>query len=242
MAVTFYGKMPSLFNLRESNVSLAIFDLDNTLLQGDSDYLWGKFLVDQGEVDGETYERTNQKFYDDYKAGQLDIFAFLAFSLEPLTRISTERLTALHAQYMQEIIQPLILPAALALVDKHRQQGDSLLIITATNSFITAPIAKAFGIDELLATDPEIIDGRYTGKVSGTPCYQEGKVVRLIEWLSGNDLNLENSWFYSDSHNDLPLLNRVTHPIAVNPDETLRKEAESNGWDIIDLHSQSDSR
>lgn len=220
-------------------MSLAIFDLDNTLLAGDSDYLWGKFLAEQGEVDAESYERTNQKFYDEYKAGQLDIFEFLAFSLEPLTRISGERLAQLHDQYMKEVIEPLIQPAALKLVDQHRQQDDTLLIITATNRFITDPIAKAFGINELLATEPEVIDGRYTGKVAGIPCYQEGKVIRLIEWLSNKQLDLDNSWFYSDSHNDLPLLNRVTHPVAVNPDDTLRQEAETQGWNILDLHNSA---
>lgn len=219
-------------------MGLAIFDLDNTLLAGDSDYLWGKFLAAQGEVDGEVYEQTNQRFYDEYKAGKLDIFEFLAFSLEPLTRISTEHLSQLHQQYMAEIINPLIQPAAQELVEQHRKQGDTLLIITATNSFITSPIARAFGIEELLATEPEIIDGRYTGKVDGVPCYQEGKVVRLIEWLSNKELDLEDSWFYSDSHNDLPLLNRVTHPVAVNPDDILRQEAETRGWKIIDLHAE----
>ena len=219
-------------------MSLAIFDLDNTLLAGDSDYLWGKFLVDHGEVDGESYERTNQKFYDDYKAGTLDIFEFLSFSLEPLTRISNERLTQLHAQYMKEVIEPLIQPAAKELVDLHRQQGDTLLIITATNSFITTPIARAFGIDELLATEPEMINGCYTGKVSGTPCYKEGKVIRLNEWLTDKHTTLDNSWFYSDSHNDLPLLNRVANPVAVNPDDILRQEAETHGWKIIDLHTK----
>jgi HAD superfamily hydrolase (TIGR01490 family) len=219
-------------------VGLAIFDLDNTLLAGDSDYLWGKFLAKQGEVDGDAYEQTNQRFYDEYKAGKLDIFEFLAFSLEPLTRISTERLGQLHQQYMAEVINPLIQPAALELVEQHRRQGDTLLIITATNSFITTPIARAFGIEELLATEPEMIDGRYTGKVDGVPCYQEGKVVRLIEWLSKRELDLEDSWFYSDSHNDLPLLNRVSHPIAVNPDDILRQEAETQGWKIIDLHAE----
>ncbi len=223
-------------------MSLAIFDLDNTLLAGDSDYLWGKFLVDQGEVDGALYERTNQKFYDDYKAGRLDIFAFLAFSLEPLTRLSPERLSILHAQYMQEVITPLIHPAAVELVEKHRQQGDTLLVITATNRFITAPIAQAFGIDELLATEPEMIDGRYTGKVSGTPCYQDGKVIRLTKWLQDKNIDLQGSWFYSDSHNDLPLLNQVSHPVAVNPDETLRQEAETQGWNILDLHPEADCR
>jgi HAD superfamily hydrolase (TIGR01490 family) len=221
-----------------NNVSLAIFDLDNTLLAGDSDYLWGKFLIEQGEVDGDSYQRINQEFYNDYKAGTLDIFAFLRFSLKPLTQISNERLQQLHNQYMKEVIAPLIQPAAIELVDLHRQQGDTLLIITATNSFITTPIARAFGIDNLLATEPEIIEGRYTGNVRGTPCYQEGKVIRLNEWLAERKHSLDDSWFYSDSHNDLPLLNRVTHPVAVNPDKTLRQEAETHGWKIIDLHAK----
>lgn len=221
-------------------MSLAIFDLDNTLLAGDSDYLWGKFLVEKGEVDGESYEKTNQKFYDDYKAGQLDIFEFLSFSLEPLTRLSNDRLASLHSQYMKEVIEPLITPEALELVDQHRRKGDTLMIITATNRFITEPIARAFGIEELLATDPEVIEGRYTGKVSGVPCYQEGKVVRLNDWLNEKNIDLTNSWFYSDSHNDLPLLNKVTNPVAVSPDEILRAEAVKKGWKIIELHNESE--
>ncbi len=217
-------------------MALVIFDLDNTLLAGDSDYLWGKFLVDQGEVDGEVYESTNRRFYDDYKAGTLDIFAFLKFSLEPLTRISNERLTKLHNQYMNEVIQPLVTSNALSLVDQHRQMGDTLLIITATNHFITAPIAKVFGIENLLATDPEMIEGRYTGNVAGTPCYQDGKVVRLNTWLDEHHQDLNGSRFYSDSHNDLPLLSKVDHPIAVDPDDILRQHAIDNDWKIMNLH------
>ncbi len=217
-------------------MALAIFDLDNTLLAGDSDYLWGKFLVDQGEVDGELYESTNQRFYDDYKAGTLDIFAFLKFSLAPLTRLTDQRLAELQNQFMDDIIQPLVSPNALALVDKHRQSGDTLLIITATNSFITSPIASVFGIEHLLATEPELVDGRYTGKVAGTPCYQDGKVIRLESWIAEHNQNLIDSWFYSDSHNDLPLLSKVAHPIVVDPDDILRRHAQDHGWKILHLH------
>jgi len=218
-------------------MALAIFDLDNTLLAGDSDYLWGKFLVAKGEVDGEIYESTNQRFYDDYKAGKLDIFAFLKFSLEPLTRLSAQRLTELQNQFMNDIITPKISADALALVEKHRTAGDTLLIITATNHFITEPIAKVFGIKHLLATNPEIIDGRYTGKVAGTPCYQDGKVTRLQTWLAEHDQDLNGSWFYSDSHNDLPLLLQVETPIVVDPDAILRQHAQDKNWTILHLHN-----
>lgn len=218
-------------------MSLAIFDLDNTLLAGDSDYLWGKYLAEQEIVDAHWYEQENQRFYDAYKEGTLDIFEFLAFSLQPLTKFSLEQLNELHQRYMQTIIEPLITPEAQALVDKHRQRNDTLLIITATNRFITAPIAKAFGIENLLATEPELVDNKYTGKVTGTPCYREGKVERLHSWLADNNENLDNSWFYSDSHNDLPLLNEVTYPVAVNPDEQLRQSAEQHNWPIIQLHN-----
>ena len=216
-------------------MSLAIFDLDNTLLGDDSDYLWGQFLVRQGLVDGEVYARENQRFYEDYKTGRLDIFEFLAFSLKPLSEHSRDKLDALHAQFMQEVITPVMLPAAHLLLEKHRAQGDTLLIITATNRFITAPIAAALGVDNLLATDPEIIDGRYTGRVSGTPCFQGGKVERLKSWLAEHQQNLAHSWFYSDSHNDLPLLELVEQPVAVDPDETLADHAYSRGWPIISL-------
>ncbi|NOX75985.1 MAG: HAD family hydrolase [Gammaproteobacteria bacterium] len=219
-------------------MSLAIFDLDNTLLGDDSDYLWGQFLVQQKLVDGEHYQRENQRFLDDYNAGTLDIFEFLAFSLAPLARLDRTLLEQLHARFMQEKIRPVMQPAARALLDSHRQRGDTLMIITATNAFITAPIARALGVDELLATEPEQVNGQYTGKVAGIPCFREGKVLRLNQWLAEQDQNLDNSWFYSDSHNDLPLLAMVTQPVAVDPDPQLARHAESHGWPIISLRDQ----
>ncbi len=216
-------------------MSLAIFDLDNTLLGGDSDYLWGRFLCEQGIVDADHYERENQRFYDEYKAGTLDIFEFLTFSLAPLAEHDNGQLEAWHQQFMREKITPIMLPKAVYLLQKHRNRGDYLLIITATNRFVTAPIAEALGVDELLATDPEMVDGRYTGRVAGTPCFQHGKVERLEAWLRGNGRNLADSWFYSDSHNDLPLLEMVTHPVAVDADETLSDHAEARGWPRISL-------
>jgi len=217
-------------------VSLAIFDLDNTLLNGDSDYAWGQFLVERHVVDGEEYERKNQSYYDAYKKGTLDIMEFLAFSLRPLAELDRNQLKQWHAQFMHEKIESMITAAARQLVADHRDQGDSLVIITATNSFITRPIAEAFGVDSLIATEPEEIDGQFTGKVAGTPCFREGKVERLQQWLDENNESLEGSWFYSDSHNDLPLLDLVTHPVAVNPDPTLKDHAEKNGWPVVDLH------
>ena len=219
-------------------MSLAIFDLDNTLLGDDSDFLWGQFLVAQGLVDGEFYSRENQRFYEDYKAGKLDIFEFLAFSLKPLSEHSREKLDTLHRQFMQEAITPVMLPAAHLLLEKHRAQGDTLLIITATNSFITGPIAAALGVENLIATEPEIVDGQYTGRVSGTPCFQHGKVERLEAWLTAHQENLAHSWFYSDSRNDLPLLELVEHPVAVDPDETLADHARGKGWPIISLRGK----
>lgn len=216
-------------------MSLAIFDLDNTLLNGDSDYLWGEFLVKQGLVDGEFYRQENRRFYEAYKTGTLDIFSFLTFSLKPLADNSMQTLKSLHEQFMSESIDTIMLPAAQALIDSHRKRGDTLLIITATNRFVTAPIASRLGIEHLLATDPEIIDNRYTGKVDGVPCFQEGKVTRLNEWLADTQHDLTDSWFYSDSHNDLPLLERVTHPVAVDPDEKLRTHALKHNWPILSL-------
>ena len=216
-------------------MALAIFDLDNTLLNGDSDYLWGRFLAEQGRVDGEAYERENRRFYEEYKSGQLDIREFLAFSLRPLSEIPLSELNELHRQFMEQEIRPRITPAARALLDKHRERDDFLLIITATNRFITEPIAEELGVDDLLATDPEQIDGHYTGQVSGIPCFREGKVQRLEQWLKQTGQNLADSWFYSDSHNDLPLLERVPHPVAVDPDETLADHAGARGWPILSL-------
>ncbi|MCW9023884.1 MAG: HAD-IB family hydrolase [Gammaproteobacteria bacterium] len=219
-------------------MALAIFDLDNTLLNGDSDYLWGRFLAKEGIVDGEVYERENQRFYDEYKRGTLDIYEFLAFSLNPLSQHSNEKLGQLHEKFMQESILPIITPASRQLIQKHQESGDQLMIITATNRFITAPIARELNIPVLLATEPEIQDGCYTGQVAGTPCFREGKVERLHEWLKDTGENLANSWFYSDSHNDLPLLEMVTHPVAVDPDDTLTDHATSKGWDMISLRGE----
>jgi len=216
-------------------MSLAIFDLDNTLLGGDSDYLWGRFLIEQGLVDGEVYERENQRFYDQYRAGTLDIYEFLAFMLRPLAETPLAELLGWRAQFMVEKIQPILLPKATELLDRHRAAGDTLLIITATNRFITEPIAERLGVPHLLATEPEFADGRYTGRSFGIPCFQQGKVERLQEWLAETGHDLAESWFYSDSHNDLPLLDQVTYPVAVDPDATLAEHAQERGWPIISL-------
>ncbi|NOQ88036.1 MAG: HAD-IB family hydrolase [Gammaproteobacteria bacterium] len=213
-------------------MALALFDLDNTLLADDSDFLWGCFLVDNGLVDRAIYDAANQRFYADYKKGTLDIFEFLAFSLKPLTQFSMEKLTELHNAFMQKHIIPAMTQKGLAQIQQHRDKGDYTLIITATNSFVTAPIAKAFKVDTLIATEPEIIDGRYTGKVAGTPCFQEGKIIRLNQWLEDTSHDLENSTFYSDSHNDLSLLEIVTTPIAVDPDDELKAAALERNWEI----------
>lgn len=216
-------------------MSLAIFDLDNTLLGGDSDYLWGQFLIEQGIVERDYYEREHRRFYDEYLAGTLDIHEFLQFQLRPLTVHDLATLHVLRDQFLQEKIAPIILPKARDLVQRHRAQGDHLLIITATNSFITAPIAEMFGISALIASEPRMEQGRYTGEVEGVPTYREGKVVRLKDWLSTREIDLKGSWFYSDSHNDLSLLKEVSHPVAVDPDATLAQYAEDQGWPIISL-------
>ncbi len=216
-------------------MSLAIFDLDNTLIGGDSDYLWGQFLAERGLVDGERHEQENQRFYDEYRAGTLDIHAFLAFMLKPLAEHPLADLLAWRAQFIEEKIGPILLPKATALLDRHRIAGDTLLIITATNRFITAPIAERLAVAHLLATEAEFSDGRYTGRSVGIPCFQQGKVARLSEWLAETGHDLTGSWFYSDSHNDLPLLNQVDHPVAVDPDEALASHAVERGWPMISL-------
>jgi HAD superfamily hydrolase (TIGR01490 family) len=216
-------------------VALAIFDLDNTLLNGDSDHAWGQFLVDNGIVDADAYQRANDYFYQQYQHGGLNIHEYLDFALEPLTRHSREQLDRWHQQFMAEVIAPMMQPKATALLDKHRQQGDYLLIITATNAFVTKPIADALGVDHILATEPELIDGQYTGKVAGTPCFQQGKVERLQQWLQDNNHDLAGSYFYSDSHNDLPLLEQVDYPVAVDADDTLSATARERSWPHISL-------
>lgn len=214
---------------------LAIFDLDNTLLGGDSDYLWGTFLAELGIVDGGSYERENARFYREYLAGTLNIQEFLAFQLRPLSWYDTKTLYGLRERFMHEKIRPIVLPQARALLAQHRSHGDTLLIITATNRFITGPIAEELGVEHLIATEPELLSGRYTGRATGIPCFREGKVSRLTQWLALYGQDLEGSWFYSDSHNDLPLLQRVTYPVAVDPDPVLARHAADCGWPVISL-------
>jgi HAD superfamily hydrolase (TIGR01490 family) len=217
-------------------LSLAIFDLDNTLLRGDSDYAWGEFLVEQRAVDPQRFAYENERYYKAYVEGTLDIYEFLEqHQLRPLALHDRATLERWRGEFIERKIRPLITPAARALVEGHRARGDTLLVITATNRFLTAPITAEFGIPHLIATDPEERDGRFTGKVAGTPCYREGKVLRLRDWLTDKNLGLEDSWFYSDSHNDLPLLNLVAHPVAVNPDEILLSHARTRGWAVLDL-------
>ncbi len=216
-------------------MALALFDLDNTLLAGDSDYLWGEFLTEQGIVDRDLYARENQRFYDEYKQGTLDIHEFQAFSQQPLVDNDPQEMRGLRAQFLEEKIRPIMLAASFELVKQHREQGDTLVVITATNSFVTSPIVEAFGIENLLATEPEMIDGKYTGKIAGTPCFQGGKVIRLKEWMNEHKLSMQGSWFYSDSHNDLPLLLEVDHPIVVDADEKLLAHARKAGWKSISL-------
>lgn len=216
-------------------MSLAIFDLDNTLLAGDSDYLWGQFLVEQGLVDRLHYEETNARFYRDYAAGKLDISRFLEFALRPLADNDPDALFDWRRRFVDEKIRPILLPAAYRLIERHRDRGDVLLVITATNSFVTEPIVDLYGIPHLIATTPEFVDGRYTGRYLGTPCFQGGKVTRLKEWLAARNEALDGAWFYSDSHNDQPLLELVDNPVAVDPDATLAAIAASRGWPIISL-------
>lgn len=217
---------------------LVLFDLDNTLLAGDSDHEWGQFLIDCGVLDRAHYESRNHAFYEDYKAGRLDIFAFLNFALRPLATHSRSQLVAWHAEFMATRIQPMISQAARDLVNRHLKDADLVAIITATNSFVTAPIAEAFGIQHLIATEPEQINGRFTGEVAGTPCFREGKITRLEQFLEHHGTRLDcltSSRFYSDSLNDLPLLEKVQHPVAVDPDPVLRAHASAQGWPVISL-------
>lgn len=216
-------------------MALALFDLDNTLLVDDSDYLWGKFLSSQGLVDGHEYERQNLAYYEQYKAGRLDIRAFLQFSLKPLATISAKELLRLREQFINTEIKPTIAPGAFKLLDQHRSRGDILLIITATNRFITGPIAALLGIDHLLATTPVLKNGAFTGDFSSPACFREGKNTNLDIWLKRYRVDMTGSYFYSDSHNDLPLLERVDHAVAVDPDPTLKTRALQEGWPVISL-------
>jgi len=219
-------------------MKLALFDLDNTLLAGDSDFEWAQFLIDKGVLDREVYAARNAEFYAQYKAGTLDIHAFLDFQLKPLSRHPRAQLDAWHAEFMRSRILPMIAPGTPRLLARHA--GHVRAIVTATNSFVTAPIARHLGVEHLIATEPEAVGGEFTGRVLGTPSFREGKVERLDAWLAERGLTwreVEESWFYSDSHNDLPLLERVTHPVAVDPDDTLRAQATARGWPVISLRT-----
>ena len=218
---------------------LALFDLDNTLLAGDSDFEWTQFLVDKGVLDRAANEKRNDEFYEQYKAGTLDIYEFLDFQLQSLADNPRTDLETWHAEFMATRILPLIGDKALELVGQHQQQGDLCALVTATNSFVTGPICRHFGIAHLIATVPAQSDGEFTGKPRGTPAFRAGKVARIDEWLEAQGLwwgNFERSFFYSDSQNDLPLLLRVSDPVAVDPDSTLRAYAEAAGWRVLSLH------
>jgi HAD superfamily hydrolase (TIGR01490 family) len=219
-------------------VRLCLFDLDHTLLAGDSDYEWGQFLVDRGVLAREEYEAQNAAFFEQYKAGTLDIHEYLGFALRPLAAHTPEDLARWHAEFMRDRILPMITPRARALVCEHLEAGELCAVVTATNSFVTAPIARELGIPHLIATEPESVNGRFTGRVAGTPCFREGKIRRVDQWLAGLGRRLEDfgeSCFYSDSHNDLPLLERVRRPVAVDPDPQLAAEATRRGWPVISL-------
>ncbi|SNS93110.1 HAD family hydrolase [Pseudomonas segetis] len=214
---------------------LALFDLDNTLLGGDSDHAWGDYLCERGILDGVAYKNRNDEFYQDYLAGTLNITDYLNFTLDILGRTEMSQLQQWHDDFMRDCIEPIILAKAEALLEQHRQAGDKLVIITATNRFVTGPIAARLGVDTLLATECEMADGRYTGRTTDVPCFKEGKVIRLNRWLEETGYSLEDSYFYSDSMNDLPLLEQVSHAFAVDPDPRLQAEAEKRGWPVISL-------
>lgn len=220
-------------------MQLALFDLDHTLIPTDSDHAWGQFLVSRGEVDAKHYAAANDRFYQQYCDGTLDIEVYLRFALAPLARIEPAHLIALQRAFMQEVIEPLITPQALALVNQHRERGDVCLMITATNEFVTAPIAARFGIEHLIACGVERIDGRYTGQPQGTPSFREGKVLRLIQWIEACGHQVEpllgKASFYSDSANDIALLERVGFPVATNADNRLREHARAKGWSCLEL-------
>ncbi len=218
--------------------NLALFDLDNTLLAGDSDYNWSLFLIREGLLDAKTHHHRNEQFYADYKNGSLDIIAFLKFQLIPLSQHKKAFLDELHLKYMQTVIRPMMTEKAQALVDSHKAAGDVCVVITATNSFVTKPIATAYGIEHLIGSDPEMKEGEYTGGVSGVPSFQEGKVTRINQWLAERGQKLgdfEKSYFYSDSFNDLALMKLVTNPVAVDADAVLSDYAQAQGWPHISL-------
>lgn len=219
-------------------LQLAIFDLDNTLLNGDSDYNWSLFLIEHGVLDSDLYKERNEQFFKEYQSGNLDVIAYCEFQFKTLKDNPRELLDELRSDYVKKIINPMITKEAKDLVESHRKENHKLLIITATNSYITRPIADLFGIEDLIGTDLEELNGEFTGKVSGLPSFQEGKIIRLNSWLEKRGLifeELEKTFFYSDSMNDIPLLEKVSNPVAANPDEILEKKATKENWPIIYL-------
>ena len=221
---------------------LALFDLDNTLLAGDSDYEWTQHLLSKGILDRETFEARNQEFYEQYKAGRLNIVEFLDFQLQSLARNSRADLEAWHDEFMAERILPILGPKSRELVKRHQDAGDLCAVVTATNSFVTGPICRELGIDHLIATIAAQENGQFTGKPRGTPSFREGKITRVEGWLESIGLwwsSFERSWFYSDSLNDLPLLSKVSDPVAVDPDDTLHAHATNEGWKIMSLRDKT---
>jgi HAD superfamily hydrolase (TIGR01490 family) len=216
-------------------MTLAIFDLDNTLLNGDTDHAWGVFLAAQGIVDANAYRTANDRFYQDYLNGELDVFRYQRFVLKPLAQFSMDELHAMRRRFMASHVQPMLQTKAAELLHQHRSQGHTLMIITATNHFITRPIADLLGIEHLIATNPEVVNGRFTGEVSGTPSFRGGKVTRLEQWLSENNESLDGAWFYSDSINDAPLLKQVANPVVVDPDSRLEAMARERDWPVMSL-------
>ena len=222
---------------------LALFDLDNTLLAGDSDYEWTQHLLSKGILDRETFEARNQEFYEQYKAGRLNIVEFLDFQLQSLARNSRTDLEAWHDEFMAERILPILGQQSRDLVKRHQDAGDLCAVVTATNSFVTGPICRELGINHLIATIAAQKNGQFTGKPRGTPSFREGKISRVEDWLESIGLwwsSFERSWFYSDSLNDLPLLSMVSDPVAVNPDDTLRAHATNEGWKIMSLRDEAE--
>ncbi len=230
------------FALQQSHLfmTLAIFDLDNTLLSGDSDHAWGLFLAELNVVDADHHQREQERYYADYVAGTLDIREFLRFQLRALKDNDPRDLRQWRDRFVAEKILPMISQHACDLVQRHRVPGHTLMIITATNRFITQPIAREFGADVLIATEPEMVNGRFTGEVRGVPCFQDGKVLLLKAWLREHNADLDGSWCYTDSHNDLPIMRVVDHPVAVNPDPVLTAEAERHGWPIVEFRHDYD--
>ena len=219
-------------------MNLALFDLDNTLLTSDSDFEWSQFLIEKKVLDRKEYESRNLEFYEQYKSGTLDINLFLDFQLQPLSLYPRTQLDDWHNEFMAKKIMPQIAPGAYKLINEHMLGGDLCIIITATNRFVTEPIARILGISNLIATEPGQESGEFNGQVFGTPCFREGKITRLEDWMDEHNLtwlSFLESWFYSDSLNDIPLLKKVTNPVAVDPDSTLEKYAKENNWPIISL-------